>query len=297
MAKFTYKSVVRRKSYLDTAGSSSLLSFLTSLQMDTKNGEGGLLPSDYYKISKKNTKITNNLGATKINLKGNFSQSENGTLTGTIKSMKQDGIMLDTKITMTLKDIDLKISDLADMDSTQLQKKIFKGDDTFTLHTKKNGFYKKWPGDPGYGGGGTIDDAIIMGKGNDKLIISGPLHVNNLISTGTGKDEIILRRTKEGQPHGLNLIDIDKGDIVDLRKVDAVNDSEFCSYSSKRWNVIADTKYMEQILISTGRIACRNANIIFNGSGSTQLTNDPADNNAGEKEFTINDMIKQISVR
>ena len=184
---------------------------------------------------------------------------ENGSYSGTIKSIKSKTLDLETKITMTLKGLSLSTNNLAYTSKKELQENIFKGDDRFEFSAKTKGLYKT---SSSYGGSFGTDGTIILGDGNDKLTVKGPIHLSNLLATGNGQDEIILRPTKEGQPTGLRLIDLDINDEINVSKMKIWNNSASCSYSPTRWNIIADTENYEQILLSTDGVTCKEANIV-----------------------------------
>lgn len=268
MAKFKYQAKVERKSYLDMPGGSSMENLLGELTRNIKSGEGGFQVSYNTSVSKANTKILYKQkfyggDSSSWMVRGEFYNTNEGSYAGIIKSIKSKSIKLDTQIKMSLTDLNLNTDDFINLSHDNLLGKIFKGDDTFIFTANNKEFYKEIYQSPAYGHRSDTHKIISMGSGNDKLIAKGPIvFPGRQISTGSGKDEIILMSTKQGQPSGLSLTDIDRTDTINLKKIKVFEESQLCSYSSTRWNVIAGTKDLEQVLISTGGVECEDANVI-----------------------------------
>ena len=238
MAVFTYKSFFTKKANSSTSAAPYSLSTIIQVLDDGiwEEGSGGFSRDGFseFKLSGSKTHLSlkSDDGQDKINLKGKFKLNNSGAFVGKIKSIKYLGVYSDgaAKCTMSLKGIDLHTNDLATLGSSrpsnwreQLQEKIFKGDDTFELTGKSNKYETQpiydnyWP--------------IVLGDGNDRITITGPLNlVSDIsgISTGKGQDEIILKSTVEGHPE-MKLVDFDSSDTLDLREVEIWNDSITCT--------------------------------------------------------------------
>ena len=246
MAVFTYKSFFTKKAKESTPAASYTLSTIFHILDDGvwEGGDiGGVRSEGFsrdgfsdFKLSGSKTRLSlkSNDGQDKIDLKGKFKLNNSGAFVGKIKSIKYLGVYSDgaAKCTMSLKGIDFHTNDLATLGELrpsnwreQLQEKIFKGDDTFVFTGKSNK----------YGTEHLYDnfDPIVLGDGNDRITITGPLNLVSEsfiegISTGNGQDEIILKSTKAGQPE-ITLLDFNSSDTLDLRKVEISDDSITCN--------------------------------------------------------------------